>query len=444
MGMRRAASGKRRVGISVVGLRREDGGAYQYAVEFTRNLLGCEKREFECVLFFDRGEFLADVGDVVAEAKQAPVPVQDEECLYGSLRTLLWPLGSARRDRMSRYIDAGRVLLAHASAGRIRGAWLVGRYAGARHEALDLLVEPYQGLGAYLSGVRFAHVVHEVPDRWDATMRQVASKRFLLWLRWRLKIIAPRAAGVIIHSEANRPLLVRAGVRPERIHVLPLQAPAHVRRRPSATELERLREKYHLPDCYVFSVGGFEEAKNQGAVVEALAILQKEHQGEVSAVFVGSPGPTLSPVLHRATQLGVRDNVRYLGYVPDEDMAGLYTLAMVLVSTWLGGPVNLPVAEAMAVGCPVICSRGPGYETQIGDAGLFVDPLQPDELALQIWRIYSDKGLRNSLVDAVKGRFVETTIEDCGWRIVRVVEAILRECPSRNRCDERAVKTGAS
>ena len=90
-----------------------------------------------------------------------------------------------------------------------------------------------------------------------------------------------------------------------------------------------------------------------------------------------------------ANQLGIAEHVFYLGMVPDEDMASLYTLSAGLVMPTFFGPTNLPPLEAWHYGRPVITSDIRGIREQIGDAGLLADPKSPPQLAramLELWR----------------------------------------------------------
>jgi glycosyltransferase involved in cell wall biosynthesis len=70
---------------------------------------------------------------------------------------------------------------------------------------------------------------------------------------------------------------------------------------------------------------------------------------------------------------GVFEGVRFLGYVPDEDLAALYRRAGALLFLSRLEGFGLPVAEAMAASCPSIVARDSGSDEVAGDAGIAVD-----------------------------------------------------------------------
>src|SRR5205823_751648 len=108
-------------------------------------------------------------------------------------------------------------------------------------------------------------------------------------------------------------------------------------------------------------------------------------------------------------ELGLAGQVRFLGYVPDEDISALYRRALVLVMPTFFGPTNIPYLEAWSLGCPVITSDVRGLPEQVGDAGLLVDPRDEGALAEAIWRLRSDEALRRSLVERGRRKVAEWT-----------------------------------
>jgi len=105
-----------------------------------------------------------------------------------------------------------------------------------------------------------------------------------------------------------------------------------------------------------------------------------------------------------ALKLGIADRVRYLGSVPDEDMAALYTLSAGLVMPTFFGPTNIPPLEAWYFGRPVITSDLRGAQEQNGDAGLLVDPRSPKAMADAMLRLWRDDALCTELVARGKRR----------------------------------------
>jgi glycosyltransferase involved in cell wall biosynthesis len=130
-----------------------------------------------------------------------------------------------------------------------------------------------------------------------------------------------------------------------------------------------------------------------------------------------------------AAGLGLANDVRYLGPVPDEDMPALYTLSAGLVMPTFFGPTNIPPLEAWHFGRPVITSDIRGLREQMGDAALLIDPRSPQALADAMLRLWRDDALASELAE--RGR---TRLASRGWSsFVDGVAGILTEACERVR-----------
>jgi glycosyltransferase involved in cell wall biosynthesis len=153
---------------------------------------------------------------------------------------------------------------------------------------------------------------------------------------------------------------------------------------------------------YVFYPAQFWAHKNHRLIVDALACLRKSGSEEVYAVFCGSDCGNLPTILEMATRKGVEDLVKYVGFVPDEQMSQYYKQSLALVMPSYFGPTNMPPLEAFALNTPVIVSDLPGIRDQVGDAAMLVSPDKPEELGKAIALLSNDVNIRKALV--TKGR----------------------------------------
>jgi hypothetical protein len=94
----------------------------------------------------------------------------------------------------------------------------------------------------------------------------------------------------------------------------------------------------------------------------------------------------------------------YLGYVPDEDMSGIYAEAVALVMPTFFGPTNIPPLESWAFGRPVLSSDIRGIREQIGNAGVLVDPRSVEAIAEGIFRLWTNEHLCKELADRGRQR----------------------------------------
>jgi glycosyltransferase involved in cell wall biosynthesis len=202
---------------------------------------------------------------------------------------------------------------------------------------------------------------------------------------------------VIVPSGWVREALVRRyRFARERIDVVPLAPAAAEAPVTDPARLADVRRRYALPDRFLLSVGTLEPGKNRDVLLAAIRQLEP-HRIALPLLVAGQRG-------WLAGGANGGDRVRLLGYVPDADLAALYSLAAVFVfPSWLEG-FGLPPLEALACGTPVVASNRPAMPEVLGDAALYADPRRPDEWADAIARLASDASLREEMIDRGSAR----------------------------------------
>jgi glycosyltransferase involved in cell wall biosynthesis len=114
-------------------------------------------------------------------------------------------------------------------------------------------------------------------------------------------------------------------------------------------------------------------------------------------VLVGGKGWLYDEVFARVEALNLNDRVRFVGYVPAEELAWWYNAATLFVYPSLYEGFGLPPLEAMACGTPVITSATSSLPEVVGDAGLLVDPTDLDALAMAMEQVLTDGALRTEM-----------------------------------------------
>src|SRR5262249_30446375 len=198
-------------------------------------------------------------------------------------------------------------------------------------------------------------------------------------------------------------------INEDRIRVLPYYPPIERRPFPTPQDLARVRAKYNLPQRYFFYPAQFWPHKNHSLILQAIKLLADETAERVPVVFCGAywsyiMAQNFKDLMALALKLGIADRVRYLGSVPDEEMAALYTLSAGLVMPTFFGPTNIPPLEAWHLGRPAIVSDVRGAREQNGDASLLVDPRSPKALAEAMQRIWRDQALCANLISRGRQR----------------------------------------
>ena len=150
-------------------------------------------------------------------------------------------------------------------------------------------------------------------------------------------------------------------------------------------------KKHDLPAQYILYVGSLQPRKNLGLLLNTWARIQNEF-ADTWLIIAGGMQSIFRPV-----SLPQMERVRFLGYVKDENLPGLYAQASLFVLPSLDEGFGLPVLEAMACGVPVIASDASALPEVVGDAGLIFKLSEPDGLFNAIRKCLKSRELRFSL-----------------------------------------------
>jgi len=226
----------------------------------------------------------------------------------------------------------------------------------------------------------------------------LAEQPFSIRVGWPLNFRKLKESHALIAiSKATRDDAVRVlGVDPERIFVL-YPAVDHLLFNPGRSTApaawETVRKRYGIEGDYLLYVGDVDWRKNLDRVLDAFASVPSS----VSLVLAGKKAITHPPLHDLIRRLGIEKRVILTGFVPDDDLPLLYGHALALLFPSLYEGFGLPVAEAMACGCPVVTSNVSSLPEVAGDAALLVDPGSVAEIAAATQRIISDHALRERL-----------------------------------------------
>lgn len=158
--------------------------------------------------------------------------------------------------------------------------------------------------------------------------------------------------------------------------------------------MDEMRKKYGIGGEYILFVGTLQPRKNIVRLTEAFSKLKSD----IKLVIIGKKGWLYEEILGAPKKFNIEDRVKFLDFVPDEDLPDFYKNAICFVLPSLYEGFGLPVLEAMKYGCPVITSNVSSLPEAGGDAALYVDPLSVDDIAKNLESIIQNSELREKLI----------------------------------------------
>lgn len=252
---------------------------------------------------------------------------------------------------------------------------------------------PYY-LMPYWPGTRSVLTVYDtIPRRFPHRVSLRARLLFGLTTRMALRT----SDAVIAISQATKEdYSTYFDVSPEGIVTIPLAAASHFR--PAPTErIVRLRRERSLNEPYVLYVGSNKPHKNLARLMQAWEIILGELAGRYELVLAGQLKAHGDDLVQQAAAPALRETVRLMHDVPDEDLVALFSGAELFVFPSLYEGFGLPVLEAMACGCAVVCSNRSSLSEIAEGAAVLFDPEAPSDIARAISQVLADTQKRKQL-----------------------------------------------
>lgn len=212
-----------------------------------------------------------------------------------------------------------------------------------------------------------------------------------------MKVAALNATAIVTESHsARRDLLRLERVAADRVSVVHGAAGAAFRQINDEAKLAIVRQRYELPDKFLLYVGAIEPRKNLVRLMHALAAARARGVPH-ELVCAGPYGWSSRDLVSLIERLDLESHVRFIGYVPVDDLPAVYNLADFFVYPSLYEGFGFPVVEAMACGTPVITANTSSLGEVAGMAAETVDPTNVAAISDAIVRLARDDARRADL-----------------------------------------------
>ena len=237
-----------------------------------------------------------------------------------------------------------------------------------------------------------------------------------------------KAKKIITVSEASKKdILTYLKVAEEKIEVIYSGVGEEFRKITEIKDLERVKQKYHLPDQFAFYSGNVNWNKNilnmTRACVDAgldLVIVGKSFKNTDNLDH-----PELKSFKQFLAEFGTHPKVHLLGYVQTEDMVCILNQAILALFVSYYEGFGFPILEAQSCGVPVITSESSSMPEIAGKGALFVDPKNTLEIQHSIEKILGDDKLKSKLIDDGLENVKRFSWTACATETVRLYKSVL-------------------
>ena len=217
-----------------------------------------------------------------------------------------------------------------------------------------------------------------------------------IYFKYLLPYLVAKAKLIIAVSETTKKEIIHFLKCPEsKIQVI-YNGYDHVRYFTIREKTSLILQKYGVAD-YLLAVGPTYPHKNFERLIDAYNNLPDVIKQKYPLVIAGGKKKYENHLKQYVKTVKLENYVHFLGYVPIELMPSLYREALALVFPSLYEGFGIPLLEAMACGCPVLCSNTSSMPEVCGEAAFYFDPLNTTDISSSMQAVITHEDLRNEL-----------------------------------------------
>lgn len=213
------------------------------------------------------------------------------------------------------------------------------------------------------------------------------------------QIVIRKAKHILVPSKwVKEDIIQKFRVNPSKITVTYEAVDDQIRKISLNTdERKKILHKYKINQPFIIYTGSVYPHKNVGTLIESIITYNQQRQTTLNLAIVCARSVFYDRIKNFIQEKNAESQIKLLGFVSDEDVSKLYSLALALVHPSLMEGFGLTGLEAMKVGLPVISSDATCLPEIYGDAAIYFDPHNNNELVDKLIKIVGDSDLRKEL-----------------------------------------------
>lgn len=192
-------------------------------------------------------------------------------------------------------------------------------------------------------------------------------------------------------------------------------------------ELKRVKDKYHLPDHFIFFLGNTDPKKNTKGALQAFSDLLKEEDRDIRLVMLDYDLTELSRLLTEIGNPGLIEKIVLTGYVVNTDLPAIYSQCAIFLYPSLRESFGIPMLEAMACGAPVITSNTSSMPEVAGDGAYLIDPFKPEEITAAMLKILTAADTRTDLIRKGYAQAAKFSWKAMAQNVLKIYDEISNE-----------------
>ena len=260
----------------------------------------------------------------------------------------------------------------------------------------SLVIFPSQDLAGLFLSKHAVNVVYDLMHRYEKQFKESSSHGRGKFRDRLFGTMAKYSQLILVDSNVGKKQMIESyNAEPDNVEPLPYIAPAHIIEYKDEEHVQFFN-KLNLPPAFIFYPAQYWPHKNHKILLEATNVLKKKIK-DFHLVFTGPKRYVYDELYQYCVDNDLTNNVTFLDYAPNEVLGGFYLRARAMVMPTFYGPTNIPPLEAIALGCPVAVSNIYGMPEQLGDASLYFDNTNIDDVVGVLEKLWVDRALRKQL-----------------------------------------------
>jgi glycosyltransferase involved in cell wall biosynthesis len=289
----------------------------------------------------------------------------------------------------------------------------------------DVLWMPMHNIPYFISKkIKTVVTIHDLAFKY---FPECFTKRELWKLNFLAKMAVERSNKIITISESSKKDILKfyPKIKAEKIRVIYHGFDGNIfKKERDFKKEEEIKNKFNICGKYILYIGAIQPRKNLKILIEAFEKIKKDEKNtDLKLVLIGEKAWMWEDIFKKINGSPYKEDIIASGKIKFEDIGHLMRGAEIFCFPSLYEGFGIPVLEAMAARVPVICSDNSSLPEVAGEAALYFDGKNADNLAEKIKSVLSDENLKNNLIAKGTEQIKKFSWEKCARKTLEYLKS---------------------